>query len=152
MNQPQTHTEPAPDSVPPRREPAFNIPAVVLVIAAVCIGLHLLRAMVLTSDQDFGLLLRFAFWPIRYAGDFDLDVYAFVSPLSYSVLHGDFLHLAVNMVWLAAFGSPLAARMGPIGFILFWVVTALAAVALHFGLHPRVTPCRWSARPEPSRE
>jgi membrane associated rhomboid family serine protease len=44
-------------------------------------------------------------------------------------------HLVVNMIWLAAFGSPLAARIGAIRFVLFWVATTLGAVALHFALH-----------------
>ena len=32
------------------------------------------------------------------------------------------------MVWLAAFGSPLANRLGAARFVLFWVVTSIAAV------------------------
>ena len=37
---------------------------------------------------------------------------AFTSPLTYAFLHGSIAHLAINMIWLAAFGSPLANRMG----------------------------------------
>lgn len=135
MSEPEQHPGHEPDSIPPRREPAFNIPAIVMVCAIVCIAAHAARVEVLTPDQDMGVLLRFAFWPVRYTGGFDIDAYAFISPLSYSLLHGDYLHLAVNMVWLAAFGSPLAARTGAVGFVLFWALTALAAVALHFVLH-----------------
>jgi membrane associated rhomboid family serine protease len=121
--------------VAPRREPMFNLPAIVVVLIAACAGIHLVRSFAITPDTDMSLLLRFAFWPIRYSGGYDLDVYAFVSPLSYSLLHGGVAHLAVNMIWLAAFGSPLAARIGVARFLLFWAATAVGAVALHYVLH-----------------
>lgn len=127
------------DSRPPpeerHREPMFNIPPVVLAALAICVGVHLVRVYLLSADQDIGLLIRTAFVPIRYSGAFDLDIYAFTSPVTYAFLHGGFAHLAVNMVWLAAFGSPLANRLGSLRFSLFWVFTGIAAVGLHFLLH-----------------
>lgn len=123
----------------PRRpggEPVFNVPPVVVVIVAVCAVVHLLRVYVLTLDQDIGLLLRGAFIPVRYSGLYDLDVYAFTTPFTYAFLHGGLAHLAINVVWLLAFGSPLANRLGPVRFLVFWAATGLAAAALHWALHP----------------
>lgn len=121
------------------REPVFNLAGVVIAFIAACVGIHAWRYYMLSVEQDFGVILRFAFIPIRYTGNFALDIYAFISPLSYSLLHGGFAHLAINTVWLAAFGSPLANRIGPVRFILFWAATALGAVALHFVLYPEST-------------
>ena len=39
------------------------------------------------------------------------------------------------MIWLAAFGSPLANRLGAARFVLFWVATSVAAAAMHYVLH-----------------
>lgn len=128
---PARHTPP-----PPRHEPILNLPAIVGVMIALCVGIHLVRAYVLTEQQDLELLLRAAFLPIRYSGLFQIEVWNFTSPVSYAFLHGNFVHLAINMVWLAAFGSPLANRVGWVRFTLFWVVTGLAAAGLHFVLHP----------------
>ena len=89
----------------------------------------------LDADQDFELLVYAAFIPIRYSGQFPLDLYAFTSPVTYSLLHGGWAHLAINMIWLAAFGSPLANRLGAARFVLFWVATSIAAAALHYVLH-----------------
>src|SRR5262249_1520503 len=118
-------TETAPQQTPPppppeRREPVLNIPATAVALIAVCAGVHLLRVYVFDIDQDIELLLRTAFIPIRYAGIFDIDVWAFTSPFTYTFLHGGLAHLAINMVWLAAFGSPLANRLGPVRFLVFW--------------------------------
>lgn len=126
--------EPAPAEARPR-EPMFNLPGVVIALVAVCVGIHLIRVYLLSDSQDFLLILRFAFIPLRYSGDYPLDIFAFVAPASYSLLHGGLAHLAVNMVWLAAFGSPLASRIGAGRFLAFWLATSLAAVALHYVLH-----------------
>ena len=123
------------EEVSPRREPIFNLPGVVIAFIAICVGVHLVRAYTLSEEQDFSLILHFAFIPLRYTGGYLLDAFAFISPWSYSLLHGGVAHLVVNIVWLAAFGSPLANRIGTVRFILFWIATSLAAVAMHFVLH-----------------
>ncbi|MDX8537368.1 rhomboid family intramembrane serine protease [Mesorhizobium abyssinicae] len=124
------------DAPEPRREPMFNLPPVVLAVIGICVVVHLIRVYALTDDQDFALLVRAAFIPVRYSGRYDLDVYAFTSPFTYAFLHGGLAHLLINMVWLAAFGSPLANRYGALRFALFFGATGLAAVALFFALHP----------------
>lgn len=117
------------------REPVFNIPGAVLLMIALCAGVHLVRVYLLTDQQDIGLLLRAAFIPLRYSGGYIIDIFAVTSTVTYAFLHGGWSHLVVNMVWLAAFGSPLANRLGWMRFIAFWVVTAWGAVALHYALH-----------------
>ncbi|TKT79192.1 rhomboid family intramembrane serine protease [Aquamicrobium sp. LC103] len=118
------------------REPIFNMPAVVVWLIAACVGVHLARLYLLDQAQDLQLILRLAFIPERYSGRYLIDIWAFVSPFSYAFLHGGFAHLAVNVIWLAAFGSPLANRIGAGRFLLFWAFTSLAAVGLHYVLHP----------------
>ncbi|MDR7031991.1 rhomboid family intramembrane serine protease [Mesorhizobium sp. BE184] len=120
----------------PRREPVFNLPRIVQAIIALCAGVHVLRTYVLTDEQDFELLVRAAFIPIRYSGRYDFEFYALSSPFTYTFLHGGFMHLAVNMVWLAAFGSPLANRIGALRFALFFAATGLAAAFFFWAIHP----------------
>jgi len=131
----ETSAAARPAPMEPRREPIFNLPAVVVALIVICATIHVIRAYVLTPEQDFEVLVRAAFIPIRYSGQYDLDIWAFVSPLSYAFLHGGIAHLLLNMVWFAAFGSPLANRLGVGRFLLFWVATSLGAVALHYVLH-----------------
>jgi membrane associated rhomboid family serine protease len=138
-------TEPAPESpsdlaaegekAPAPREPLFNLPLVVIALIALCVIVDLVRLYVLDRDQDFLLVVYGAFIPIRYSGQFPLEVVSFTSPITYSLLHGSLPHLAINMIWLAAFGSPLANRLGAARFVLFWVAASVAAAALHYVLH-----------------
>src|SRR5258705_7865679 len=82
---------------PRRAEPAFNLPPVVLALIGICVAVHIVSAFLLTDEQFLWLLINAAFIPIRYSGQFDLDVTAFTSPLTYAFLHGSIAHLAINM-------------------------------------------------------
>jgi membrane associated rhomboid family serine protease len=124
------------EELPPPREPVFNLPGVVLFLIGACVAVHLFRLYVLGPGEEADFVLRGAFIPARYSGRFALDLYAFTSPVTYAFLHGGWAHLLVNMIWLAAFGSPLANRLGAPRMLLFWVFTSLAAALFHYLAHP----------------
>lgn len=128
--------EPVPIPERPEREPVFTIASVVLLLIAACCVIHLVRNWLLSEDADISLLVHWAFIPLRYWTEYALDLSGFVSPMSYSLLHGDGMHLAINMIWLAAFGSPLAHRIGGWRFVGFWLLTAIGAAATHFLVRP----------------
>jgi membrane associated rhomboid family serine protease len=120
-----------------KREPLFNIPSVIVTLLAVLALIHGVRTMLLSDDQDIWVLLNFAFIPARYdasvvlggvlPGGFGADVWTFVT---YSLLHGSWMHLGVNGVWLLAFGSAVARRFGVLRFLSFFAVTAAAGAAM----------------------
>ncbi|MER9407219.1 rhomboid family intramembrane serine protease [Mesorhizobium caraganae] len=127
------HTEEPP---PPRREPVFNLPPVVLAVIGICVAVFLLQQFVLTEDQQITLLTDGAFIPVLYSGQYGFDWFLFSRPFTYAFMHGGLAHIAINMVALAAFGSPLANRLGWLWFALFFAVTGLAAVVLFWAVHP----------------
>ncbi|MBL8578908.1 MAG: rhomboid family intramembrane serine protease [Mesorhizobium sp.] len=132
-------TEQAPDARnydQRKREPVFNLPAVVIAFIAICVGAFLVSDYVLDDAQYYWLILHGAFIPAFYSGEIPVDFYPVFGPVTYSLLHGSVAHLFVNMIWLAAFGSPLANRLGAVRFILFWIVTSIAAAGLHFAIYP----------------
>ena len=102
-----------------RREPIFNVPAVVLAVLVACVFVHVVRAYWLTGADDDAFLAAFAFIPARYdhalalrmgiPDDWGTDVWTFVT---YAFIHGSWTHLVVNMVWLPLpFGSAVARRL-----------------------------------------
>lgn len=130
-------TPQAGDRPPRRREPAFNIAGVALAILGACVAIQLARMYLLGPDANDRLIQDFAFLPARYTGGYTFNfILAVVSPFTYAFLHGSAAHLAVNMIWLTAFGSPLAYRLGTARFLIFWAASSVASVALHFVLHP----------------
>jgi membrane associated rhomboid family serine protease len=124
-----------------RRQPVFNLPPVILALSAILIAVHVLRQF-LSQEADLKVLLWTAFLPARYSyvpvlngllpGGFAADVWTFVT---YAFLHGDAIHLAVNLIWFLAFGSAVAWRFGTMRFLAFSAVTAAAGSAVHLLFH-----------------
>jgi membrane associated rhomboid family serine protease len=56
--------------------------------------------------------------------------------VTYMFLHGDLMHLAVNMLALFFFGPPLEARWGAREFLRFYFVCGLGGVVLSFLFQP----------------
>ncbi len=119
-----------------KSEPAFNIAPVVLLLVALMAGIHGFREFILNTEQNNYIIAYGAFIPLAYQGEVGLPVWSLVtSPVTYAFLHGSWAHLAINSMWLAVFGAPLAARIGASRFLAFFVVTAVAAALLHLVLH-----------------
>lgn len=56
--------------------------------------------------------------------------------LTYAFLHGGWAHLGLNAVWLLAFGTPLARRIGAPRFSLFMALTAVSGALAHWICFP----------------
>lgn len=120
------------------RQPMFNIPTSVVVAALALIVLHFIRVE-LPYEMGLRMLLVLAFIPARYAGPTpDIpggewsDVTSFIT---YMFVHGDFTHLAINTIWMLAFGSAVAKRIGDFRFVFFSILCGIAGVLVHLVLH-----------------
>lgn len=133
--------------------------AIAIVLALVLV--HLLREM-LDPETDFRLIAGFAFVPANFSLPFAADdiwraarlavergegssgEFALLiglsprwwTPLTYSFLHGGFTHIAVNGVWLLAFGTAVCRRFGTVRFILLYAFAAIAGAAAFYAVHP----------------
>lgn len=73
----------------------------------------------------------------RIAGlDITPAVPALLTPLSATLVHGDFLHLLMNVVLLAYCGRQVERVLGPLPLIAAYVIGAYAAAAGQFLLDP----------------
>lgn len=57
------------------------------------------------------------------------------SLMTYGALHAGTMHIIVNCLWLAIFGSPLARRLGPARFLLLLGAGTVAGAVLHVLVH-----------------
>jgi membrane associated rhomboid family serine protease len=123
-----------PDSGRDPREPIFFLhPSVVAAIFA-CAAFYLFQSFVLSAKANALALHYLAFIPARVSEPGQVFLFL-TSAVTCSLLHASLAHLAVNMIWLAAFGAPLAGRIGAARSAGFWVFTALCATAAHFVTH-----------------
>jgi membrane associated rhomboid family serine protease len=121
----------------------FNVPAVVVATIALLVLVHVGRTYLLSPRDDVQFLLEFSFIPARYdptllaqggvPGGWGAEIWTFVT---YAFIHANFTHLALNSIWLLAFGSAVARRFGALRFIAFFVVTAAAGAGAHLLTHP----------------
>lgn len=123
----------------PRREPVFNLPPVLIALAALLTAIHLVRASFLSQEADWALILSAAFIPASYGPDgalLPMPNSWMWSPVTYALLHASWLHLSVNLLWMIAFGTPVARRLGSVRFLGLSLVAALAGALTHFAFHP----------------
>ena len=52
-------------------------------------------------------------------------------------IHGGVLHLAGNMLFLWVFGNSMEHHLGPVRFLLLYLVTGMAAVLSHMAIEPQ---------------
>jgi len=118
---------------PAAREPAINLPGVILALLGVLVAIHLARTLVLNERTDEQLALWVAFIPARIAaGQQDPSYWLPLiwTPFTYAMLHAGWMHLIINCVWLAAFGTPVAQRYGGWQMLVLFFVSSAAGAAL----------------------
>jgi membrane associated rhomboid family serine protease len=121
------------------RERIFNLPAVIVWCVGTIVAIHLAR-LFLSDNADFVLILVLSFIPARYSELVAVlpgGVAArFWTPVTYALLHADGVHLAVNLFWMAAFGSAVARRLGAARFLMLSMAATLAGALAHFIAYP----------------
>lgn len=116
-------------------EPIFNVPNCVVAVLTVLLVIHLGRGL-LSPEGDLWFVLATAFIPGRYGplGDAlpGAELAKLTSPFTHMLVHGDWIHLALNSAWLLAFGGAIAARTGARRFLAFFVVCGLAGAGAFY--------------------
>lgn len=123
--------------VPEKPEPAFNIPGSLLILASACIAVHVWLTQFAAPQAGEMFVFNYALVPLRFV---DLaqaltDFGTLLTLISHTFIHGSWLHLIFNLIWLIAFGAPLAYRLGPTRTYLFWALTAGVAAAFHMAIY-----------------
>jgi len=114
------------------RQPIFNVPGTILALIIAFGAVHLYRVYGLNPREALEFVFTFGYVPAREAIFPQSTIIASLSTaISYSFLHGDSLHLGLNCLWLLAFGSPVAKRIGVLRFLLLAVASSLAGALAH---------------------
>lgn len=149
-----------------QREPILNLPGAVIGLIAVLALVHVVREFLSAQDDFLAMVqfafvpARMTVWfspdrlnevveSIGAAGSTgvvqhlrlarfllgDGEGYPWTL-LTYGLLHGSWPHLLTNVVWLAAFGSPVARRLGPMRFLLLFAAATVGGALLHWWARP----------------
>lgn len=130
---PQPDPTYSPPPPPAGREPAFNLPPatlwLTLAIIAVFALQNILEGPAWTWLMSTLAFVSSEFWP---AGS-DLPTLSGLPNLvTYAFLHGDFMHILLNLGFFLAFGSFVERLVGPLAFLAIFVVTAALGALAEF--------------------
>jgi membrane associated rhomboid family serine protease len=121
--------QPDPIEAPPPpagREPMFNLPPGTLWLTVAMVAVFGLQSL-LEGPAWTWLFSTFAFistvfWP---PGAEAPTLNGAMTLVTYAFLHGDFMHLALNLGFLLAFGSFVERHLGLARYLLLFVLTAV---------------------------
>jgi membrane associated rhomboid family serine protease len=122
---------------------AINLPACIVWVIILLVCIHIIRFVFLSDEANTDVLLRFAFFPIRLIYTPNLSGFAFpggdfgsvLTFISYGLLHADWMHLAINCAWLAAFAAPLARRLTTFRTLLLLAGATASGACVHLIAH-----------------
>ena len=149
---------------PKAREPIFDAPLVVVALVAILLAIHGAFSLASEQTQD-AIIGQFAFMPGRLTVNFwpqrlgDLLARANLDPealqqaaivrhyqvlqegakywtlLTYAFIHGSWVHVGLNAIWIIAFGPPVARRLGALRFLALFAATAIAGALMHWAFN-----------------
>ena len=119
--------------------PIFNLPVIIVIAVIALVTAHAIRVWIVPLQYANDFILMFAAIPARYgemAAQFPYPLAAWYTPVTYALVHGDWAHLAMNTLWMLAFGTPVANRLGVVSFLLLAIIGAVMGFAFHLASHP----------------
>ncbi|RMD83110.1 MAG: rhomboid family intramembrane serine protease [Lentisphaerae bacterium] len=127
------------DSIP-TRQPAITTWLLIGANAVVFfLQLTLPRESLEQVFQVFGVVPARYVWPEQWTFATGIQALSFWPLLTSQFLHGGWFHIFANMWTLWVFGDNVEGRLGPIRFLLFYLLCGIAAGLIHILLNPNST-------------
>jgi membrane associated rhomboid family serine protease len=126
-------------------QPFFRVPLIVPLLIALLVGIELSREFIWEAATNH-VYYGYGFVPALYSHSY-LASHHYVSPtwiewlrpfVTYIFLHGSFTHVAINSIWLLAFGAVVARRYGAGLFLAFFLLCGIAGAVMHLA-------CDWGS-------
>lgn len=100
------------------------MPFVAQALAGAIVLAFLPAQLALSEDERWLLILQYGVLPVRFEAANTLTD-AFLPMLTHVFLHGGWLHLAMNMIAFLQGGPFVAARLGPVRFLILFFASAI---------------------------
>ena len=97
------------------------------IVTYILIALNVAFFLVELSNGD-EFISKWAFVPARFSAD---PAGNLITVFTAMFMHGSWLHLGGNMLYLWIFGDNVEDRMGPVRFSIFYVLCGIAAGIVH---------------------
>jgi membrane associated rhomboid family serine protease len=112
--------------------PTRRVPVVTIILIAINAIVFLVQQS-LSERELQRFVFQYGLMPAAVTGNFDQSAYTFVTSM---FLHGDWLHIGSNMLYLWIFGNNIEDRLGIVRFVLFYFLTGFAAAGAQIAIDP----------------
>ena len=112
------------------REPAFHVPRIIVFLAVIILTFQLIMQFA-EGPLSLMLTVEMALFPARFFAENMGGLpgglgQGFFSLVSYGFLHSGWSHCLINLIWLVAFGAPVARRLGARRFLALYLACIVA--------------------------
>ena len=123
--------------------PRIRTPIVTWSIIGICVLVFLWQVS-LGEEQGQIAVFQFGMIPARLFGEAELRselvvIPAWTTVLTSMFMHGGWLHLALNMLFLWIFGDNVEDSMGHVRYLVFYLACGIAAAMTQALIHPNST-------------
>lgn len=120
----------------PIRDDAPTVRKPYLTISLIVINSLIFFYSISLGARGFQLFtVQFGYIPVEFVSGLELTpqlaASAYLTPFTSMFMHGGWLHLIGNMLFLWIYGNNIEDYFGPVKFLLFYIVSGLAAIALY---------------------
>jgi membrane associated rhomboid family serine protease len=129
---------PIQDSVPSRSVPVVTRALILINVVVFFFELSLSRESIIQLFYLFGVVPA-RFTDPEWAASIGFPIGSYWSLLTHQFLHGGWLHIVANMWTLWIFGDNVEDRMGPLRFIIFYLVCGVLAAVTQVLVTPDAT-------------
>lgn len=116
--------------------PSTGFSSVVLILILLNCGIFIYQLTLTPGEQKQLVLSAGAIPENIFSGSGSHGLPAYLTLITSLFLHGGFLHLAGNMLFLWIFGDNVEDRMGHFSFALFYLACGIAATLTHVWHNP----------------
>lgn len=117
-----------------KANPMINLPESIKYLLGALIVIHVVLAFL--PDLQIWVVENLGFTPGQWTGRETFTLYTPLTLLTHMFLHGSWMHLGMNAVMLAAFGTGIEKWLGARRMVIFLCASGLCGVGFHFILNP----------------
>lgn len=114
--------------------PLINLPQMTKALVIANLAIHLVRQFI-PDLWDNWLFVNFSFIPARYTNLALFDWTAVFGPISSQFLHGDWMHVVMNMIMTMIFGTAVERSIGGRPMLALALLSGALGCVLHFAIY-----------------
>jgi membrane associated rhomboid family serine protease len=108
--------------------PSDKVPYVTFALIAANVAIFLIeQGLIQTRAQQWEYYVDYAFFPLLVS-----EGQGYSGLITHMFLHGGWMHLGGNMLFLWVFGDNMEDEFGHVGFVMFYLLSGLAAAFLQY--------------------